>query len=91
MPGNADPSPQQITYMNFIWKGILLLKRDLNSICRDVMHSNNNVVKHDIQLSSTVNDKLLRVSQVSIMSGIVYECHEQLHGKTSKRVRQAMV
>ena len=25
MPGNADPSPQQITYVNFIWKGILLL------------------------------------------------------------------
>ena len=25
MTGNADPSPQQITYLNFIWKGILLL------------------------------------------------------------------
>ena len=54
------------------------------------MHSNKNVVKHDIQVSSTVNDELLRVSQVSIMAGIIYERHEQLHGKTSKRVRQAM-
>ena len=62
----------------------------LNSICRDVMHSNDNGVKYDIQLSSTVNDKLLRVSKVSIMAGIVHECHEQLYGKTSKRVRQAM-
>ena len=59
-------------------------------MCRFVMNSNKNVVKYDIQLSSTVNDKLLRVSQVSIMVGIVYECREQLHGKTSKRVRQAM-
>ena len=25
MPGNADPSPQQISYLNFIWKGTLLL------------------------------------------------------------------
>ena len=55
------------------------------------MHSNKNVVKYDIQLSSTVNDELFRVSQVSIMAGIIYERHEQLHGKTSKRVRQAMV
>ena len=54
------------------------------------MHSNKNVVKYDIQVSSTVNDELLRVSQVSIMVGIIYERHEQLHGKTSKRVRQAM-
>ena len=39
------------------WTGLvsergLLLARvlGLNSICRDVMHSNNNVVKYDIQL-----------------------------------------
>ena len=51
---------------------------------------NENVVKYDIQVSSTVNDELLRVSQVSIMAGIIDERHEQLHGKTSKRVRQAM-
>ena len=62
----------------------------LNSICRGVMHSNNNVVKYDIQLSSTVNDVNCLGSVMYSMSGIVYERHEQLHGKTSKRVRQAM-
>ena len=54
------------------------------------MHSNNNVVKYDIQLSSTVNDVNCLGSVMYSMSGIVYERHEQLHGKTSKRVRQAM-
>ena len=69
---------------------IEITKLGLNSICRGIMHSNTNVVKYDIQLSSTVNDVNSLGSVMYSMSGIVYERHEQLHGKTSKMVRQAM-
>ena len=66
------------------------MKLGLNFICRDVMHSNNNVVKYDIQLSSTVNDVNCLGSVTYSMLDIVCERHVQPHGKISKKVRQVM-
>ena len=67
-----------------------ITKPGLYSICRDFMHSNNNVVKYDIQLSFTVNDVNCLGSVMYAMLDIVCERHVQPHGKTSKRVHQAM-
>ena len=46
--------------------------------------------KNYIQLYSTVNDVICLGPVMYSMSDIVCERHVQLHGKTSKRVRQAM-